>query len=46
MSKMTNKLMSTFEQEMQDPDFAKAYQEEYREVSIIRIAFGIDGGRR
>ncbi|MEM8969023.1 MAG: hypothetical protein AAGE93_21580 [Bacteroidota bacterium] len=35
--KKTNKLMSTFEREMQDMDFAKTHQEEYRELALSEL---------
>lgn len=39
--KKTEKLMSTFEREMQDPEFAKAYQEEYRELVLSELLLAL-----
>lgn len=33
--------MSTFEREMQDPVFAKAYQEEYRELALSELLLAL-----
>lgn len=39
--KRDKKLMSTFEQEMQDPKFAEAYQEDYRELVLSELLLAL-----
>lgn len=39
--KKNEKLISTFDKEMQDPEFAKAYQEEYKEFVLSELLLAI-----
>jgi DNA-binding Xre family transcriptional regulator len=39
--KKTKKVMSTFEREMQDPQFAKAYKNEYQELVLSELLLAL-----
>ena len=46
MKKKKNELMSTYEREMQDPEFKKAFEEEYMEFTLQELLLAISEGMK